>query len=85
MAAAKKGRIEEALQLRADAIKVDPKESYNSTLQIARAWTIRDGPRKVLPWARSQPTPGDRELALLGMAEALGHERPHQPEYPRIH
>jgi tetratricopeptide (TPR) repeat protein len=85
MAAAKKGRIEDALQLRADAKKVDPKESYNSTLEIALAWTKRDGPRKVLPWARSQPTPGDRMLALLGMAQALGHERPHQPQYQRIH
>jgi tetratricopeptide (TPR) repeat protein len=85
MAAAKKGRIEDALEFRADAKKVDPKESYNSTLEIALAWTKRDGPRKVLPWARSQPTPGDRRLALLGMAEALGHERPHQPQYQRIH
>lgn len=85
MAAAKKGRIEDALQLRVDAKKVDPSESYNSTLEIARAWTVRNGPRKVLPWARSQTTPGDRMLALLGMAEALAHERPHQPEYARMH
>jgi tetratricopeptide (TPR) repeat protein len=85
IAAAKKGRIEDALQLRADAKKVDPKESYNSTLEIALAWAKRDGPCKVLPWARSQPTPGDRMLALLGMAQALGHKRPHQPEYPLIH
>lgn len=77
VAAAKKGRIEDALQLREDARKVDPSEMYNSTLEIALAWTRRDGPCKVLRWARSQPTPGDRMLALLGTAQALGHERPH--------
>ena len=43
---------------------------------IARYWTIRDGPKIVLKWARSRPTIEQRTWALLGMAEALGHARP---------
>jgi hypothetical protein len=41
--------------------------------QIARAWTIKSGPKAVLKWARSRPTTDERTWALIGMAEALGH------------
>ena len=44
--------------------------------EIARAWTIRDGPKAVLKWARSRPTTEQRTWALIGMAEALGHATP---------
>lgn len=43
---------------------------------IARYWTIRDGPKIVLKWARSRPTSEQRTWALIGMAEALGRARP---------
>jgi hypothetical protein len=76
MAAANKGKIEDALRLDKDAKQLDPSEGYSATLDIARAWTIRDGPEKVIGWARSLPTPGERQKALLGMAQALGHARP---------
>jgi hypothetical protein len=37
---------------------------------IARDWTIRDGPKPVLKWARSRPTTEERTWALIGMAES---------------
>ena len=52
--------------------------SAEAVHEIARAWTIKDGPRVVLKWAHSRPTTGERTWALLGMAETLGHARPTQ-------
>ena len=52
--------------------------SAQAVHQVARAWTIIDGPRAVLKWARSRPTTGEQTWALIGMAEALGHARPTQ-------
>jgi tetratricopeptide (TPR) repeat protein len=75
-AAADKGEIEDALRLDKDAKQLDPLEGYSATLEIARAWTIRDGTEKVIGWARSLPTHAERQTALLGMAQALGHARP---------
>jgi tetratricopeptide (TPR) repeat protein len=87
MAAAKKGRIEDALRLDKDAKQINPLEGYSATLGIARAWTIRDGPEKVIGWARSLSVPWERKTALLGMAQALGHLRPGVDQaltYPRL-
>jgi hypothetical protein len=88
--AAKKGDIEEALRFLNDLQDVaEVGGAGNQVLakartaqavhEIARAWTIKDGPNLVLKWARSRPTTGDRTWALIGMAEALGHARPRQP------
>lgn len=44
---------------------------------IARAWTIKDGPKAVIKWTHSRPSTDERTWALIGMAEALGHGRPH--------
>ena len=84
-AAAKKGNIVEALRLLNDLQSVNLGEK-NKVLaeargtgaihEIARAWTIKSGPRAVLKWARSRPTTEQRTWALIGMAEALGHARP---------
>ncbi len=83
--AARKGNIREALQLldnqssstSTDASKGGGNEAGNTDAvhEIARAWTIRDGPGPVLKWARSRPDTGQRTWALIGMAEALGHAR----------
>jgi hypothetical protein len=53
-------------------------EARNTELihATARAWTIRDGPKPVLKWARSRPNTDERTWALIGIAEALGHSRP---------
>jgi len=82
--AARKGNIAEALRLLNDLQSVNLGEK-NKVLaeargtdaihQIARAWTIKSGPRAVLKWARSRPTTEQRTWALIGMAEALGHAR----------
>ncbi|HTF26607.1 MAG TPA: hypothetical protein VK937_22255 [Candidatus Limnocylindria bacterium] len=49
---------------------------FGAVQQVARQWTIRDTPRKVVRWVGSRPSPGQRESALLGVAEALGHPHP---------
>jgi hypothetical protein len=83
--AAGNGNIVEALRLLNDLQNVSRGEknvvlaearATDAIHQIARAWTIKDGPRAVLKWARSLPTTGERTWALIGMAEALGHARP---------
>jgi tetratricopeptide (TPR) repeat protein len=80
--AARKGNIIEALRLLNDLQTVNLGEKYkglagdwglDATHQIARAWTIKSGPRAVLKWARSRPRTEQRTWALIGMAEALGH------------
>lgn len=74
--AAGHGKIEDALRLDNIALQIDGSDSYQAVLEIARAWTLRDGPDKVLPWARSRPNSTQRVSALVGMAQALGHRRP---------
>ncbi len=75
--AAEKGNIAEALRFLDNIQSLSGAESVNPEVHaIARAWTIRDGPKAVLKWARSRPTTEQRTWALIGMAEALGHARP---------
>jgi hypothetical protein len=75
-AAATRGNIPDALRF-IDAAQRGCGEKYGylfgAVQQVARQWTLRDKLRKVVKWARSRPTPGQRERALLGVAEALGH------------
>ncbi len=84
-AAARKGNIVEALRFLDDLQSVDVGENNkplteargtDAIHEIARAWTIKDGPRAVLKWARSRPTTEQRTWALIGIAEALGHATP---------
>ncbi len=76
-AAAEKGNISEALRFLAEAERLGGPNTVIFDVQlVARAWTIRDGPKAVLKWARSRPTIDQRTRALIGMAEALGHARP---------
>jgi hypothetical protein len=73
-AAAEKGNIAEALRFLGDVQSLSGPDSVRSEVhEIARAWTIRNGPKAVLKWARSRPTTEQRTWALIGMAEALGH------------
>lgn len=75
--AAANGNISEALRFFYDLQQVAGANSaYNVARDVARAWTIRDGPRRVLKWATSRPTLEQRTWALIGMAEALGHGKP---------
>jgi len=73
-AAAAKGNIPDALRF-IDAAQKGCGEKYGylfgAVQQVARQWTLRDKPKKVVG-----PSPGQRERALLGMAEALGHPHP---------
>jgi hypothetical protein len=76
-AAADKGNIAEALRFLGDLQSLSGPNSVSSAIHdIARAWTIRDGPKAPLKWARSRPTTEQRTSAVIGMAEALGHARP---------
>lgn len=43
---------------------------------VAWVWTIKEGPRPALRWARARPTGSERAGALLGVAQALAHPRP---------
>jgi hypothetical protein len=82
--AAKKGNTADALRFLAELQRMGQTDLGiqlwvpQTTQEIARAWTIREGPEAVLKWARSRPTPSERTCALIGMAEALGHARPGQ-------
>jgi len=84
---AKKGNIAEALRFLDNLQSVSRAENTRNVVltearntdlvhEIARAWTIKDGPKPVLKWVRSRPNTGQRTWALIGMAEALGHARP---------
>ena len=74
--AANKGDISEALRFFYDLQQVAGVGSADKVAHdLARAWTIRDGPNVVLKWTTSRPTTGQRTWALIGMAEALGHAR----------
>jgi tetratricopeptide (TPR) repeat protein len=76
-AAAEKGNIAEALRFLGAVQSLGGTDSVSSEVhEIAWAWTIRDGPKAVLKWARSRPTTEQRTWALIGMAEALGHATP---------
>jgi hypothetical protein len=75
IAAANKGDVDEALRMNGVAEQVGGKDFVGAAHEIARAWTIRDGPMTVLQWARARPNTGQRTWALIGMAEALGHGR----------
>ena len=75
--AANKGDISEALRFLYDLQQVVGADSADKVAHdVARAWTIRDGPNVVLKWTTSRPTTRQRTWALIGMAEALGHARP---------
>jgi hypothetical protein len=83
--AAKKGAIAEALRFLGDLQNIEsaarnPVLAENSVSDavhgIARYWTIKNGPKVVLKWARSRPTGEQRTWALIGMAQALGHASP---------
>jgi hypothetical protein len=86
VAAAKKGNIPEALRFLDNLQSLSPKNTGNVVLtearttdlvhEIARAWTIKDGPKAALQWVRSRPNTGQLTWGLIGMAEALGHARP---------
>jgi hypothetical protein len=78
-AAAARGNIRDARRL-IDAAQKGCGEKggdiFGAVRQVAREWAIREKPRTVVKWARSRPTPPQRELALLGVAEAMGHPQP---------
>jgi hypothetical protein len=79
VAAAKKGNVPEALRFFSDLQStaksdlVEQDRVTDAVHGIARYWTITDGTKAVLKWARSRPTCEQRAWALLGMAEAFGH------------
>jgi hypothetical protein len=77
VAAANKGDIAEALRFLDNVQSLrGPGNACPVVHEIARAWTIRDGPKAVLQWAHSRPNTDERTWALIGTAEALGHTRP---------
>lgn len=49
---------------------------FGAVRAVARFWTIKVGPRAPVKWARSQTTSALRGVALLGVAEGLGHAHP---------
>lgn len=76
ISAANKGEISEALRFYHELESIASVGSGPKVVHdIARSWTIKDGPKAVLTWARSRPTMEERTGALIGMAEALGHAR----------
>jgi hypothetical protein len=79
-AAANKGDVSTAIRLLESARQVSGKQDFcpDCVREIAWAWTLKGQSRPVLRWARSMPiTDPGRSDALLGMAQALGHARPH--------
>jgi len=75
IAVANRGDVNEALRMNGVAEQAAGEDFVGAVPEIARAWTIRDGPNTVLQWARARPNTGQRTWALIGMAEALGHGR----------
>jgi hypothetical protein len=83
VAAAKKGNVPEALRFFSDLQNIKDSTAKSDLLAetgvtdavhgIGRYWTVKDGPKIVLNWARSRSTCEQRAWALLGMAEAFGH------------
>jgi hypothetical protein len=77
-AAARKGDVDGALRL-LTAAEVAGATDWPQTAvvrDVAWAWTIKEGPKPALRWARSRPTGSERASALLGVAQALAHPRP---------
>ncbi len=77
-AAARKGDLDGALRF-LTAAQVAGANDWPQTAvvrDVAWAWTIKEGPRSALRWARSRPTGSERASALLGVAQALAHPRP---------
>ncbi|MGA8074885.1 MAG: hypothetical protein WB995_15525 [Candidatus Acidiferrales bacterium] len=78
-AASGTGKISDALRLLDKAQSVcGEKDGYlfGAQREVARFWTIKDGPRIVVKWACSRPTAPQRFSALFGIAVALGHPHP---------
>jgi hypothetical protein len=78
-AAATHGQASEALRfVDAAQMRCGERDAYvlEAVRHVARQWAARNKPSEVLKWARSRPNPSQRALALLGMAEAIGHPRP---------
>lgn len=74
--AASKGNVSEALRFYNEVQQLTSADRpYQLAREVARGWTIKDGPNAVLQWATSRPTLEQRTWALIGMAEALGHSR----------
>jgi tetratricopeptide (TPR) repeat protein len=89
VAAAQNGNIAEALRFFGDLqalsrtgnvknVVLTHARNTDAVHEIARAWTIKDGPKRVLRWVRSRSNGDERTWGLIGMAEALGHARPQQ-------
>src|SRR5258708_2449058 len=75
--AANRGDIAGALRLLDDVQRlIGAENAWGVAHEVARAWTIKKGPKPVLKWAHSRPNTNQRTWALLGIAEALGHARP---------
>jgi hypothetical protein len=85
VAAAQKGDIPDALRF-LDEIQMrnGPQSGTEAVHQIARARTIKAGPKIALKWAHLRPTYQQRTWALIGIAEALGHARPRQGRHGPI-
>jgi tetratricopeptide (TPR) repeat protein len=78
-AAARKGDVADALRL-LTAAQVAGASDWPQTAvvrDVAWVWTLKEGPKSALRWARSRPTGSERASALLGVAQALAHPRPH--------
>ena len=79
VAAARMGNISEALRFFGDLQStaksniLEQARVTDAVHGIGRNWTIKDGAKVVIKWARSRPTCEQRAWALLGMAEAIGH------------
>ena len=77
-AAARKGDLAGALRFLTAAQVAGANDWPQSAVvrDVAWVWTIKEGPRPALRWARSRPTGSERASALLGVAQALAHPRP---------
>ncbi len=77
-AAARKGDLSGALRF-LTAVEVAGATDWPKAAvvrDVAWVWTLKQGPRSALGWARSRPTGSERASALLGVAQALAHPRP---------
>lgn len=73
------GRMPDSLRLMDEAeTACGENDGYliGAVRELARTWTVTSGPKPVVKWARSRPTASQRAVALLGIAEALGHPHP---------
>lgn len=79
MAAVKRGDINNALRFldKLRSLEPDDRQGWlsDSARSIAAAWAKQDNSRTVVKWARSRSTSYERAMALLGVAEAIGHSR----------